>query len=660
MPKKLPDEKRILDYVNGLLYYYGILDFDILYSMVSGNIPLESGLVLEPHILAAILNEEACVEGITKDSPYQFVYDEGLFIHFDVEDAEWVLDELEERDDIPYRPVSEKEARLVTEAKFPSLWPDAVQELYRHLQKKYGYTRREALEIIIDSQDMLRNNLPPGELIEDLIAEKDFQGLEELQGLIHLVNEMANHTPLWILKGWTPHEIQHQQHKSTSRMGNFPLQPGKGPGEKEQKNTVPKVGRNEPCPCGSEKKYKKCCGAPVQEEQEANEYGVELPDISGARVTAPAGKENPGREEPTREEWSALFAAVDVFKKAKCWEWMYDDDTFGVMDPETGEIAYCCIMGYLGEHYALGAYLGAAGLKWIFDMQVLEKDEADPELFFKQHGLMASFEDRNDLLDEDRALIKELGLKYRGKKQWPLFRSYEPGLYPWFLSSWQCRFLTRILQQALEVSLRCREDETVLEKTGEDTFLVRVPREAGETGGASGGRGARGAPGVREEDAEEGPGIVWEDQYLHVVLSHEEYASFHVVDELLLKRTLSSGNKRRGTWEVDTFYLPLPIQEKKDSRPYYPKVFLVLDKTSGLILRHETIQDLQEEGYRCIHAIVELVSEKGKIPARIAVERDETFFLLRDACLQMNIELEKVRGLEVMPEIREALFNRNW
>ncbi|MDX1503354.1 MAG: SEC-C metal-binding domain-containing protein [Thermoanaerobaculia bacterium] len=24
-----------------------------------------------------------------------------------------------------------------------------------------------------------------------------------------------------------------------------------------------KVGRNEPCPCGSGKKYKKCCGAPA-------------------------------------------------------------------------------------------------------------------------------------------------------------------------------------------------------------------------------------------------------------------------------------------------------------------------------------------------------------------------------------------------------------
>jgi SEC-C motif-containing protein len=28
------------------------------------------------------------------------------------------------------------------------------------------------------------------------------------------------------------------------------------------KRAQPKVGRNEPCPCGSGKKYKKCCGSP--------------------------------------------------------------------------------------------------------------------------------------------------------------------------------------------------------------------------------------------------------------------------------------------------------------------------------------------------------------------------------------------------------------
>jgi len=33
-----------------------------------------------------------------------------------------------------------------------------------------------------------------------------------------------------------------------------------GPGKTVRRET-PKVGRNDPCPCGSGKKYKKCCGA---------------------------------------------------------------------------------------------------------------------------------------------------------------------------------------------------------------------------------------------------------------------------------------------------------------------------------------------------------------------------------------------------------------
>jgi preprotein translocase subunit SecA len=39
------------------------------------------------------------------------------------------------------------------------------------------------------------------------------------------------------------------------------------PEERQPQQVVrqaPKVGRNEPCPCGSGKKYKKCCGAGVE------------------------------------------------------------------------------------------------------------------------------------------------------------------------------------------------------------------------------------------------------------------------------------------------------------------------------------------------------------------------------------------------------------
>jgi hypothetical protein len=42
-----------------------------------------------------------------------------------------------------------------------------------------------------------------------------------------------------------------------------------GPGNRGDGDIVTKTGRNEPCPCGSGKKYKKCCGSPENREQEA-------------------------------------------------------------------------------------------------------------------------------------------------------------------------------------------------------------------------------------------------------------------------------------------------------------------------------------------------------------------------------------------------------
>jgi len=33
------------------------------------------------------------------------------------------------------------------------------------------------------------------------------------------------------------------------------------------RRTAPKVGRNEPCPCGSGKKFKKCCGSHLQQKE---------------------------------------------------------------------------------------------------------------------------------------------------------------------------------------------------------------------------------------------------------------------------------------------------------------------------------------------------------------------------------------------------------
>ena len=62
---------------------------------------------------------------------------------------------------------------------------------------------------------------------------------------LDILSEMANSTRLWSNNGRTPNEIFELYERP--RLNKLPSK------------TV-KVGRNDLCPCGSGKKYKKCCG----------------------------------------------------------------------------------------------------------------------------------------------------------------------------------------------------------------------------------------------------------------------------------------------------------------------------------------------------------------------------------------------------------------
>lgn len=57
----------------------------------------------------------------------------------------------------------------------------------------------------------------------------------------------------------------HREHRERSRFrcehGRWYYVDGDVPKPATQRHERPKVGRNEPCPCGSGRKYKRCCGA---------------------------------------------------------------------------------------------------------------------------------------------------------------------------------------------------------------------------------------------------------------------------------------------------------------------------------------------------------------------------------------------------------------
>ncbi len=77
--------------------------------------------------------------------------------------------------------------------------------------------------------------------------------LEGYELFDNLLDKIANDTALFLLKG----EIRRVQQVKQTLKGN--AEDGKEKLKKTPKKST-KVGRNDPCPCGSGKKYKQCCG----------------------------------------------------------------------------------------------------------------------------------------------------------------------------------------------------------------------------------------------------------------------------------------------------------------------------------------------------------------------------------------------------------------
>ncbi|MFZ3252849.1 MAG: hypothetical protein WA133_01020, partial [Syntrophales bacterium] len=174
------------------------------------------------------------------------------------------------------------------------------------------------------------------------------------------------------------------------------------------------------------------------------------------------------------ETMKRLYAAAESFRTLAPWAWMDDGQIFGVKNPETGVIDYCCVLGGLGEVFALVVYEGPEGLQGYLRMVSGEFAEDGPAAIEYQRALMASFEDRRELAPEDLTVIRSLNLKFRGKNAWPMFRHYLPGYLPWFVTDAQAQVLATCLEQALDVLPRFQENPDLLPDPESGRYLVRV------------------------------------------------------------------------------------------------------------------------------------------------------------------------------------------
>ena len=349
--------------------------------------------------------------------------------------------------------------------------------------------------------------------------------------------------------------------------------------------------------------------------------------------------------------WKNLYVAADAFKDIACWEWMSDSELFGVKNPESGEIGYCCVLGALGEVYGLVVYLGSEGLEQHQKIQSGKLHAGSPDFAYSQSCLTAWFGGRSDLDDTDLKVIKELRLKYRGSDTWPQFRSMQPGYIPWYLSEREAKFLTLCLEQARHVALDFEREPELLNPPAKNLHLVRVQGE--KTAEHSASPSLSSGQQTLFPDVIASPVHEWNSQWLGPAPLVKATVSPFPIDEVRLQRIKKTSQAHRGIWEIDAFYTPAPVDGT--TRPFFPYTLLYADQSSGFILGTALAEPSTWES-EFLKTFLDSLEEHKLLPDELSFRKAELRELFGPLANQLEIAVKLTKKLPAVDRAKRELL----
>jgi hypothetical protein len=330
---------------------------------------------------------------------------------------------------------------------------------------------------------------------------------------------------------------------------------------------------------------------------------------------------------PTPEEWRRLYEAALAYREREPWRFLSDADLFGVLDPASGEIGWCSVFGAAGQVFGLFVHAGSQGLATCLRMM---QDDFDPEeLPYIQDGWLATFEDRAGLDARDLATIRALGLKFRGRRAWPCFRSHRPGYLPWHLTGVEARALTEALTQAAGVATRFSDNAAALGPDSTGRFLVRVPEP-------------------------DGSGMRWEDRRLAPPrVPAAPPAS--PIDQGRVDRVRQATTPGAAAWECDAFYSPAVI-DSGQGRPFFAPAVLIVDRGSGMILDAQFGEPPIGPGLVQDRVLAAMTTLRSR-PRAIATQAERVHEALVPLAGRLGIRLERARALPTLAAARRSMFD---
>lgn len=328
--------------------------------------------------------------------------------------------------------------------------------------------------------------------------------------------------------------------------------------------------------------------------------------------------------------WAAMYEAAKAFRDFKPWNHFDDSYIFGVQDPVSDDIGWCVIMGDGDVMYGLVVYMGDEGYESYENMVDLFGTGEEINMVLNQKCLKVEYVNRDEIEDFDKDIYKQLGLKYRGKNQYPMVRRNDPGLFPWPVDDVQAVFLMHCLDQSVNVVQQALEGKITLSEMDDDEFLVMVP------------------------ETHEGDGLEWKPVYMDSPESDER--DKFIPDAFLVNRVKRELKKKDAILFLSFQYMMSPVQEKPEDRPFFPRLALWVDGDSGLILENY-IYPPGDIWNQFQHDFIEILNKLGHIPDSIGIDSSMGMELL--ALYGDELDIDNVFAPEhpLFGELQESMGN---
>jgi hypothetical protein len=238
--------------VHGMIYYYGVMESSKVLDKIEVFTKGDMDIRKYYDVIAAASDYYQRIRIL----PYSYG---GYITNDSILKAESIIKKHKARPDIPYYPFTKDQLLKAGETGFVDKSPEMVKFL-RFLSDSYDLTLKDKDKIAEQLIDLVNKDSQPAKLIEYLQSILDIPSIEFFEQLTAFIMEVYNHTRMWALKGYSPTELRKEKEKHTKAKTVFPLNQPQNASNVIDITTKKKAGRNDPCPCGSGEKYKKCCG----------------------------------------------------------------------------------------------------------------------------------------------------------------------------------------------------------------------------------------------------------------------------------------------------------------------------------------------------------------------------------------------------------------